>query len=199
MLTSDIWLPPTAALLLGYLLGSVPFGVILTRLFGSVDPRSVGSGNIGATNVLRTGNKGLAAGTLALDLLKGTVAVLLAQRLFGHGDIAAVGAMLGHLYPLWLRFRGGKGVATLLGVLLGLHPLSALIFAAVWIGALLLTRFSSIGGMLAAVSAPVAAAVTGRFSLVLLLLGLALLVIWRHRGNVERLLAGTEPRVGARG
>ena len=197
MLTSDIWLPPTAALLLGYLLGSVPFGVILTRLFGSVDPRSVGSGNIGATNVLRTGSKGLAAATLVLDALKGTAAVLVAEQLWpGAERFAAAGALVGHLYPVWLRFKGGKGVATLLGILGGLAWPVAAIYAAVWIGLLLLLRISSVAGMAAAVSAPVAAALLGRAELVTLLAGFALLVVWQHRANLVRLRAGTEPRVG---
>ena len=134
------------ALLLGYLLGSIPFGILLTRFTGAGDLRSIGSGNIGATNVLRTGRKGLAAATLILDMLKGTAAVILAERLLGGGQIAAIGALVGHLYPLWLRFNGGKGVATLFGLILGfawlreLSWLAPLAFAIAWIGALLLTR-----------------------------------------------------------
>jgi glycerol-3-phosphate acyltransferase PlsY len=152
--------------------------------------------------VLRTGRKGLAAGTLILDMLKGTAAVVIAERYLGGGQIAAIGALLGHLYPLWLKFNGGKGVATLFGLILGftllgdLHWAAPAAFAAAWIGALALTRYSSVAGLTASLLAPVAAALLGRFDLALLLLGCALLVFWKHRGNVERLLSGTEPKVG---
>jgi len=192
-----IWVAPVSALLIGYLLGSIPFGVILTRAGGAGDLRSIGSGNIGATNVLRTGRKGLAAATLLLDALKGTAAVLLVDAIFpGHGPLAAATAFLGHCYPVWLRFRGGKGVATLLGIVLALHWPSGLVFALVWLALLALVRISSVAGMVAAISAPVSAAFFGRFDIVLLLLALALLVMWKHRANIERLIAGTEPRVG---
>jgi glycerol-3-phosphate acyltransferase PlsY len=185
------------ALALGYLLGSIPFGLILTRLAGRGDIRSIGSGNIGATNVLRTGSKGLAAATLVLDALKGTAAVLVAEQMWpGAGRIAGGAALIGHLYPVWLRFKGGKGVATLLGILGGVAWALAAVYAAVWIGLLLLVRFSSVAGMSAAVSAPIAAALLGRGDLVAMLVGLALLVVWQHRGNLARLRAGAEPRVG---
>ncbi|WP_423606568.1 glycerol-3-phosphate 1-O-acyltransferase PlsY [Sphingomonas sp. MS122] len=188
---------PTLALLLGYLLGSIPFGVLLTRMAGAGDLRAIGSGNIGATNVLRTGRKGLAAATLLLDLAKGAAAVWLAERLWpGMGPLAAAGAFFGHCYPVWLGFRGGKGVATLMGIVLALHWPSGLVFAAVWLGLLGLVRISSVAGMAAAVSAPVSAAFFDRFDIVLLLLGLAMIVLWKHRANIERLLAGTEPRIG---
>ncbi|GAA4020184.1 glycerol-3-phosphate 1-O-acyltransferase PlsY [Sphingomonas swuensis] len=188
---------PFLALALGYLLGSIPFGLLLTRLSGRGDIRDIGSGNIGATNVLRTGSKGLAAATLLLDALKGTAAVLLAEWLWpGHGRIAAGGALIGHLYPLWLRFRGGKGVATLLGILLGLAWPIGMIYAAVWIGGLLLLRISSVAGMAAAVSAPIASALLGRGELTIMLAAFALLIIYKHRENIARLRAGTEPRVG---
>lgn len=192
-MTSQLLLP----LLLGYLLGSIPFGLVLTRLTGRGDIREIGSGNIGATNVLRTGSKGLAAATLILDALKGTAAVLLAEQLWpGSGRYAATGALVGHLYPVWLRFKGGKGVATLLGILLGLAwPIGA-IYAAVWIGLLLVVRISSVAGMTAAVSAPIAASLMGHPELVLMLAGFALLIVWKHKENIARLLAGTEPRVG---
>ncbi len=193
----------TAALIAGiagYLLGSIPFGVVLTRLAGGGDLRAVGSGNIGATNVLRTGRKGLAAATLLLDALKGTAAVLIARALDPNVAVyGAVWAFVGHLYPVWLRFRGGKGVATLLGVLLGLHPLTALAAAVAWVGGMAATRISSVGGMLAAVVAPVAAGVMGRLDVMLFGIGAGLLVLWKHRGNIARLFAGTEPRIGARG
>jgi glycerol-3-phosphate acyltransferase PlsY len=185
------------AIAFGYLLGSIPFGLILTRLTGRGDIRAIGSGNIGATNVLRTGSKGLAAATLVLDALKGTAAVLIAEQLWpGGGRIAGGAALVGHLYPVWLRFRGGKGVATLLGILGGLAGPVAAIYAAVWIGMLLLLRISSVAGMAAAVSAPVAAALLGRPELVMMLAGFAVLVVWQHRANLARLRSGTEPRVG---
>jgi glycerol-3-phosphate acyltransferase PlsY len=185
---------------IGYGLGSIPFGLLVTRLGGKGDVRDIGSGNIGATNVLRTGSKGLAAATLLLDIAKGALAVWVAQRLFPavpSGDqAAAAGALVGHLYPLWLKFRGGKGVATLLGVLLVLLPIAGLIYAAVWVAMMVILRISSVAGMAAAVSAPVSAAIFSVQSLFPLLLGFALLVLWKHRGNMFRLRAGTEPRVG---
>ena len=185
------------ALLVGYLLGSIPFGLLLTRLAGKGDIRDIGSGNIGATNVLRTGSKGLAALTLLLDAAKGGLAVWLAQRFWPEGvQAAAGGALIGHLYPVWLRFRGGKGVATLLGILIPLLPLAALVYAALWIGLLLLTHFSSVAGMSAALSAPITAAALGRVDLLPLIGGLAVLVIYKHRDNIRRLAAGEEPRVG---
>lgn len=196
-MTAEIIAQPLLSLLLGYLLGSIPFGILLTRLGGAGDLRSIGSGNIGATNVLRTGRKGLAALTLLLDMLKGTAAVLIARALWpGCEEIAAIGAFLGHLWPLWLHFKGGKGVATLLGIMIGLHWPSALIYAAVWLGTLGLTRYSSLSGMVAALAAPVGAAALGRFDLALLYLGFALLVFWKHRANLDRLLDGSETRIG---
>jgi glycerol-3-phosphate acyltransferase PlsY len=195
--TEVLWIAPTVALLAGYLLGSILFGVILTRMAGAGDLRSIGSGNIGATNVLRTGRKGLAAATLLLDALKGVVAVLLVERLSpGNGVLAAIGAFAGHCYPVWLRFRGGKGVATLLGLVLALHWPSGVVFAGVWLAMLALLRISSMAGLAAAISAPVSAALFQRFDLVLLFLALALIVVWKHRANIDRLIAGTEPRVG---
>ena len=186
----------------GYLLGSIPFGVILTRLFGAGDLRRIGSGNIGATNVLRTGRKGLAAATLILDGAKGAAAVLLARQFMPElGDdaamIAGAAAMIGHCYPVWLKFHGGKGVATLLGLALALAWPIGLVFALVWLGAVLLLRISSLGGMLGAVSAPVAALLLGYPVYAIGLAGLAVIVLWRHRENIARLRAGTEPRVGA--
>jgi acyl phosphate:glycerol-3-phosphate acyltransferase len=194
---------PIAALLLGYALGSIPFGILLTRLTGAGDLRTIGSGNIGATNVLRTGRKGLAAATLLLDMAKGTAALLLSETLFpGTVQLAAIGALVGHLWPVWLRFAGGKGVATYFGIVLGFalaDGLSAWVpaaYAATWIGALLLTRYSSLGGLAAALATPPAAVLAGRFDLALLFLGFTLLVYWTHRENIARLLAGTESRVG---
>ncbi|WP_174293229.1 glycerol-3-phosphate 1-O-acyltransferase PlsY [Sphingomonas bacterium] len=191
---------PTVALLLGYLLGSIPFGLVLTRLAGVGDIRQVGSGNIGATNVLRTGRKGLAAATLLLDAAKGALAVwLIAHWSPDDASLAAAGAFLGHCYPLWLRFRGGKGVATLMGIVLALYWPLGLIYAAVWLVLLAASRISSLAGMAAAVTAPIAAAGFGRYDLVLLLLALALIVLWKHGANIERLMTGTEPRVSSHG
>ena len=196
--TETLWMAPAGALLLGYLLGSIPFGVLLTRAFGAGDLRQIGSGNIGATNVLRTGRKGLAAATLVLDVAKGWAAVTIAALLFpGNALLAAAAVFIGHCYPVWLRFRGGKGVATMMGIVLALSWPCALIYAVVWLGLLATLRISSLSGMAAAISAPLAAAAFGLFDDVPVLLALALLVLWKHRGNVERLLDGTEPRIGS--
>jgi acyl phosphate:glycerol-3-phosphate acyltransferase len=185
------------AVVLSYLIGSIPFGLILTRLAGKGDIRDIGSGNIGATNVLRTGSKGLAAATLLLDAAKGALAVYLAERWWPQFELhAAAGVLIGHLYPLWLRFRGGKGVATLLGLLIPLLPIAALVYALVWLGLFLVSRISSLAGMVAALSAPVTAAVLGDTTKFPLLLGLAVLVVWKHRENIGRLIAGDEPRFG---
>jgi glycerol-3-phosphate acyltransferase PlsY len=187
------------ALAVGYLFGAIPFGLLLTRFSGKGDVRKIGSGNIGATNVLRTGSKLLAALTLILDCLKATAAILLSQLLFGQvtGAYAASGALLGHLYPVWLGFHGGKGVATLLGILIALLWPAALVYAAVWIFLLATVRISSLAGMTAAVSAPIVA--FGLHSSYFpLLLGFALLVLWKHRENILRLKKGTEPRIGSK-
>jgi len=195
--TEIVWLAPAAALLLGYLLGSIPFGVLLTRLGGAGDLRQIGSGNIGATNVLRTGRKGLAAATLILDMGKGAAAVLIADALFpGTAMLGGLAAFIGHCYPVWLKFKGGKGVATLMGVVLALSWPAGLVYAAVWLGMLAALRISSLSGMTAAISAPVSAAFFDRTELVLMLLALALIVVWKHRENIDRLLSGTEPKVG---
>jgi glycerol-3-phosphate acyltransferase PlsY len=194
-MTTDMLL----ALALGYLLGSIPFGLVLTRLAGKGDVRAIGSGNIGATNVLRTGSKALAAATLILDCLKATAAILIARSIWeGLENFAAAGALIGHLYPVWLKFRGGKGVATLLGVLIALLPVAAIIYAVVWIGVLLAARISSVAGMAAAASAPISAAALDVRELFPMFLGFALLVIWKHRSNIMRLKAGTEPQMGAK-
>ncbi len=198
-LTGTTWL----VLALGYLLGSIPFGLILSLLGGAGDIRSIGSGNIGATNVLRTGRKGLAIATLLLDLAKGFVAVWVADSLSpGDAQLAGAGAILGHLYSVWLKFRGGKGVATFMGVALGLDFVTgfetwmAAIYAAIWIGVILVTRWSSLGGILAAISVPASAMVFGQSALVPLLTALALLIVWKHKDNIARLLRGEEPKVG---
>lgn len=193
-----LWHEPALALLLGYLIGSIPFGVILTRLGGAGDVRAIGSGNIGATNVLRTGRKGLAAATLLLDLAKGAVAVCLV-RLLSPDDavLAGAAAVLGHIYPVWLRFHGGKGVSTFMGVALALDWRIGLIYAALWLGMIAVTRISSLGGMAAAASVPVASLMLGRTDLFPLTGALALIILWCHRANLKRLLRGEEPRIGA--
>ena len=185
------------ALGVGYLLGSIPVGLLLTRLSGRGDLRAIGSGNIGATNVLRTGSKGLAALTLLLDAAKGAAAVMIAQAMWPDGVLfAATGALIGHLYPVWLKFKGGKGVATLLGIIAPLLPIAAIIYALLWVGMLLVWRISSVAGMAAAASAPVTAALVGSWALFPMLLGFAILVIWKHRDNIWRLKGGTEPHIG---
>ena len=185
------------AAVLGYLIGSIPFGLLVAKAAGKGDIRTIGSGNIGATNVLRTGSKGLAAATLLLDLAKGLVAVLIAWRWFPEAlSVAALAAVIGHCFPVWLRFRGGKGVATNAGVSFGLGWPIGLVYALVWLGVLALSRISSLAGMSAVVAAVLAAALTGYDRFVPVLAVIALLVIWLHRENVRRLLAGEEPRVG---
>lgn len=186
------------ALLLGYVLGSVPWGLLLVRTAGLGDVRAIGSGSIGATNVLRTGNKSLAAATLALDIAKGALALWLAGQLWGEqaGLAAGFGAVLGHAFPVWLRFRGGKSVATGGGVLLAAAWWLGLGAALVWLVMALLTRISSASSLAACIAAPVLALVAGRPDLALFSVGIALLVAIRHRGNIQRLLAGTEPRIG---
>jgi glycerol-3-phosphate acyltransferase PlsY len=187
------------ALLGGYLFGSIPFGLLLAMAAGKGDIRSIGSGNIGATNVLRTGSKGLAAATVLLDGGKGFVAVWLAWRYLPDvAPLAALGAVLGHCFPVWLGFRGGKGVATALGACLGLAWPIGLAYAIVWLAMLAVTRISSVGGMSAVAAAPIAAAATGRLDLVPVLAAIALIVVWLHRENIARLRAGTEPKVGRR-
>jgi glycerol-3-phosphate acyltransferase PlsY len=183
---------------IGYLLGSIPFGLILTALTGGGDIRAIGSGNIGATNVLRTGKKGVAAATLLLDAGKGAAAVWLAQRYGGEFSplLAAVGAFAGHVHPVWLKFRGGKGVATLLGVSAALNPLAGLGFAVAWLGVALASRISSLGGMVSGFAAAVILAALGNVPAGLAVGLLALWVLWTHRENIARLRAGTEPRIG---
>ena len=195
-----LWQTPALIMALGYILGSIPFGIILTRLGGAGDLRAIGSGNIGATNVLRTGRKGLAAATLLLDLGKGAAAVMLGEAMLpgGGGAMAGVMAFIGHCYPVWLRFAGGKGVATMMGVCLALAWPVGLVFAAVWIGMLFLTRISSAGGMSAAASAPVAAFFGGLPELFIPCAAMAAVVLWRHRANISRLIKGEEPRIGSK-
>ena len=185
------------ALLGGYLIGSIPFGLLLTKAAGLGDIRKVGSGNIGATNVLRTGRKGLAAATLILDGLKGAVAVLLARQFLGDQDlVVGTAAVLGHLFPVWLGFRGGKGVATGLGVLLAAAWPVGLACCALWLVAAKLLKMSSAAALTAFAAAPLFALVLSSVDHALMALLIAVLVFWRHEANIRRLLAGTEPRIG---
>ncbi len=195
-MSPEAWLP--VAFILGYLLGSIPFGLILTRLAGTQDLRSIGSGNIGATNVLRTGHKGLAAATLLCDMLKGTVAVVIAGYFGGPNAamLAALGAFLGHLFPVWLKFKGGKGVATYIGVLLGLFWPAAAVFGALWIATALTTRYSSLSALIAAVVTPIFLWWFGHPALASLFAVLTLLLFDTHRENIRRLQAGTEGTIG---
>ena len=190
-----------AGLVLGYGLGSIPFGLLLTRGAGLGDIRSIGSGNIGATNVLRTGRKGLAAATLVLAALKGALAVLIALRMFGPyaAPAAAAGAFLGHLFPVWLGFRGGKGVATYIGCLLALDWRAALAFAVVWLGVAAASRYSSLASLLASLLSPIVAWLLGERETALVTLLLTILLWIKHRPNIVRLTAGTEGRIGAKG
>jgi glycerol-3-phosphate acyltransferase PlsY len=194
-----------AALAFGYLLGSIPFGLVLTRLAGTADLRTIGSGNIGATNVLRTGRKGLAAATLIGDALKGTVAVLIMDWLWGRDFAlaAGLGAFLGHLFPVWLGFRGGKGVATYLGITIGVAAVSAswlppLVFAGLWLAVAALTRYSSLAALAACAATPAVLWITGNQRETQLFALLTVLIFIVHRANIGRLLNGTEGRIGAK-
>ena len=194
--------PPMAfgALAFGYLLGSIPFGLILTRMAGLGDVRSIGSGNIGATNVLRTGNKKIAAATLAADMLKGTVAVLIGWRFGLEAALAAaLGAFLGHCFPVWLKFKGGKGVATYVGVLIGLFWQAALVFAGVWLATAYISRYSSLAALVAMIAAPLFLYLTGHVQIAGLVAVLSLLSWLFHRQNISRLLSGSESKIGQKG
>jgi glycerol-3-phosphate acyltransferase PlsY len=195
-MSSDAFLP--VAFLIGYLCGSIPFGLILTRLAGTVDIRSIGSGSIGTTNVLRTGRKGLAAATLICDVLKGTIAVIIAGYIGGPSAamLAGLGAFLGHLFPIWLKFRGGKGVAVYIGILLGLFWPAALIFCLLWLATAVTTRYSSLSALVASFITPIFLWWFGHLSLATLFAVLTLLVFYAHRENIKRLQAGTEGRIG---
>ncbi len=189
------------AALIGYLLGSIPFGLILTRAAGLGDVRSIGSGNIGATNVLRTGNKKLAAATLLLDALKGTAAVLVANALWGYEASLVAGffAFLGHLFPVWLGFKGGKGVAVYIGVLLGIAPIMMLAFAVIWLATAFLTKYSSLSALVAMLVIPVALWLLGPHKTALVMTLLSVISWYMHRENIKRLLAGTESKIGKKG
>lgn len=194
-----------AALVFGYLLGSIPFGLLLTRMAGLGDVRSIGSGNIGATNVLRTGRKDIAAATLALDAAKGFAAVFIAGAFFGPAvaALAAIGALLGHCYPVWLRFKGGKGVATFLGILIALSWPHAALFAAIWLAVAFTLRYSSLAALVACLCVPVTAfafnstSLLGSAALGEVTLILVVLIFWKHRENIKRLLTGQESRIGS--
>ena len=187
-----------AAFAFGYVLGSIPFGLLLTKLSGGPDIRAIGSGNIGATNVLRTGRKGLAAATLAFDILKGTVAVLAARYFFGNevALAAGLGAFVGHLFPVWLRFKGGKGVATFIGVLLGFAWPAVLVYGAIWILIAAMTRYSSLSGLIACAATPAILWTLGHPAEAKLFFVLTLLVFIMHRANIARLIAGSETKIG---
>ncbi len=217
-MSSNQLLPVLLSLGVGYLMGSVPFGLLLTKAAGLGDVRKIGSGNIGATNVLRTGNKGLAAATLLLDMLKGTAAVLLAwyflaPQFSGNSDaipghmvsavvrpwVAGLGAILGHVFPVWLGFKGGKGVATYIGVLLGAAPIGAAVFCGVWLATALLTRYSSLSALIATLATFVYFMAYGGPFVVPILAVMSALLFWKHRENIQRLVAGKESRIGAKG
>jgi len=193
----EFWWPFVLAFIICYLIGSVPFGVILTRLFGAGDLRSIGSGNIGATNVLRTGRKGLALATLTLDALKGALPVWIAYRFFGPdmAVIAGLGAILGHCFPIWLKFRGGKGVATAAGVILTLTPLAGILALLVFVLAVAVTRYVSLGSILAAIAAAPASYLLGQVQAAELYLVIALIIIIKHHENIHRLIAGEESKL----
>ncbi|PPJ46924.1 glycerol-3-phosphate 1-O-acyltransferase PlsY [Rhizobium sp. KAs_5_22] len=195
------WPALIAVLSLGYLLGSIPFGLLLTRMAGHGDLRSIGSGNIGATNVLRTGNKKLAAATLLLDALKATVAAVIAQAVFGQnaGLIAGFAAFIGHLFPIWLGFKGGKGVATYIGTLLGVAPLMVAVFAVVWLTLAFVTRYSSLSALVATLVIPVVLWILGTRDAALVTAVMTAITYWRHKANIERLIAGTESKIGKKG
>jgi glycerol-3-phosphate acyltransferase PlsY len=201
LLSWQLGLPFTLlSLAFGYLLGSIPFGLILTRMAGLGDVRKIGSGNIGATNVLRTGNKKLAAATLLLDALKGSAAAFIASYWGVEAGIAAgFAAFIGHLYPVWLGFKGGKGVATYIGVLLGLAPLMVLAFAVIWLGMAKISRYSSLSALVATAIIPVLLYAAGNEKVALLFTAMTVITWVKHRANIRRLLAGTESKIGDKG
>ncbi|PLK70773.1 glycerol-3-phosphate acyltransferase [Rhizobium sp. TH135] len=195
------WANLAIVLLFGYLLGSIPFGLVLTKMAGLGDLRSIGSGNIGATNVLRTGNKKLAAATLLLDALKATAAALIAHAVFGHNAALFGGfaAFIGHLFPVWLGFKGGKGVATYIGTLLGVAPLMVLVFAVAWLSVAFITRYSSLSALVATLVIPVVLWILGVEEAAVVTAVMTIITYWRHKQNIERLIAGTESKIGKKG
>ncbi|MBB3411299.1 glycerol-3-phosphate acyltransferase PlsY [Rhizobium sp. BK316] len=202
LVTWQITLPlALAAVVVGYLLGSIPFGLILTRAAGLGDVRSIGSGNIGATNVLRTGNKKLAAATLLLDALKAAAAAWIMAHFAGEeaGIIAGFFAFIGHLFPVWIGFKGGKGVATYIGTLLGVAPSMVLLFAAVWLGTAFITRYSSLSALIAMLVIPVALWILGDEKVAAIMAIMTVISYWKHKANISRLMNGTESKIGAKG
>jgi len=199
-MTEIATIPVLLSLAIGYLLGSIPFGLLLTRMAGLGDIRNIGSGNIGATNVLRTGRKGLAAATLLLDALKGTAGVLIGSAIAGPvgGMAGGLGAFFGHILPVWLGFKGGKGVATYIGILVGLNWPAALAFCAVWLCVAVLTRYSSLSALTASVTTPLLLWFLGESQLAMLVSVLTVLLFIKHQSNIQRLIAGTESKIGAR-
>ena len=195
------WANLAIVLMFGYLLGSIPFGLVLTKMSGLGDLRSIGSGNIGATNVLRTGNKKLAAATLLLDALKATAAALIAHAVFGHNAALFGGfaAFIGHLFPVWLGFKGGKGVATYIGTLLGVAPLMGLVFAVAWLSVAFITRYSSLSALVATLVIPVVLWILGVEEAAVVTAVMTVITYWRHKQNIERLIAGTESKIGKKG
>ncbi|TCR92813.1 glycerol-3-phosphate 1-O-acyltransferase PlsY [Rhizobium sp. BK376] len=189
------------SLAIGYLLGSIPFGLILTRMAGLGDVRNIGSGNIGATNVLRTGNKGLAAATLLLDAFKATAAALIAWKLFGEdaGILAGFAAFIGHIFPVWIGFKGGKGVATYIGTLLGVAPLMVVVFAVIWLAIAFTTRYSSLSALVATLVIPVVLWILGADKIAAAMAIMTVISFWKHKANIARLAAGTETKIGAKG
>ena len=190
-----------AVLIFGYLLGSIPFGLILPRAAGLGDIRSIGSGNIGATNVLRTGNKKLAAATLLLDALKATAAAVIGWYFFGEeaGLLAGFSAFLGHLFPVWLGFKGGKGVATYIGTLLGVAPMMVLVFAAIWLATAKLSKYSSLSALVATLVIPVVLWFIDEPKIALIMAIMTVISWWKHETNIKRLIAGTESKIGQKG
>lgn len=190
-----------AVLIFGYLLGSIPFGLILTRAAGLGDIRSIGSGNIGATNVLRTGNKKLAAATLLLDALKATAAAVIGWYFFGEeaGLLAGFAAFLGHLFPVWLGFKGGKGVATYIGTLLGVAPMMVLVFAAIWLATAKLSKYSSLSALVATLVIPVVLWFIDEPKIALIMAIMTVISWWKHETNIKRLISGTESKIGQKG
>lgn len=194
-----------ASLAIGYFLGSIPFGLILTRMAGLGDVRKIGSGNIGATNVLRTGNKKLAAATLLLDAFKATAAALIAQKLFGSdtvhlpGLLGGFAAFIGHLFPIWLGFKGGKGVATYIGTLLGIAPVMVLVFAIIWLSIAKISRYSSLSALVATLVIPVALWLIGQPEAALVTAAMTVITWAKHKANIERLISGTEGKIGQKG
>ena len=195
------WPVVAGALVLGYLLGSIPFGIILTKAAGGPDLRGIGSGNIGATNVLRTGNRKLAAATLLLDALKASAAAWIVGYFLGEeaAIIAGFFAFIGHLFPVWIGFKGGKGVATYIGTLLGVAPIMVVLFAALWLAVAFTTRYSSLSALVAMLVIPIALLILGNEKVAAVMAIMTVISYWKHKANISRLMGGTETKIGAKG